>query len=95
MMRLIWEESPTQPFWLVASIKAYIPLAGFSPSTILSLLPMKSFHSFLALCLILLTFTLSSCELAGDIFKAGAWSAVIGIFLVVLLVGFIIRKMRG
>jgi hypothetical protein len=56
---------------------------------------MKPFHSFLALCLILLTFTLSSCELAGDIFKAGAWTAIIGIFLVVLLVGFIIRKMRG
>ena len=56
---------------------------------------MKGFSSFFALCLVLLTFTLSSCELAGDIFKAGAWTAIIGIFVVVLLVGFIIRKMRG
>ncbi|SHJ39884.1 hypothetical protein SAMN02745146_3033 [Hymenobacter daecheongensis DSM 21074] len=56
---------------------------------------MKRFQSFFALCLVLLTFSLSSCELAGDIFKAGAWTAVIGIVLVVLLVGFIIRKMRG
>ena len=27
--------------------------------------------------LVLLTFTLSSCELIGDIFKAGMWTAVI------------------
>ncbi|GAA3919817.1 hypothetical protein GCM10022406_02830 [Hymenobacter algoricola] len=67
----------------------------FLLSTLWSLPAMTRFQPFFALCLILLTFTLSSCELAGDIFKAGAWSAVIGIFLVVLLVGFIIRKMRG
>ncbi|GAA4003065.1 hypothetical protein GCM10022408_13230 [Hymenobacter fastidiosus] len=62
--------------------------------TISSLPAMKRFSSFFTLCFILLTFSLSSCELAGDIFKAGAWTAVIGIVLVVLLVGFIIRKIR-
>lgn len=56
---------------------------------------MKNYRLFLPLCLILLTFSLSGCELAGDIFKAGIWTALIGVVIVVLLVGFIIRRMRG
>jgi hypothetical protein len=56
---------------------------------------MKNYRLLLPFCLILLTFSLSSCELAGDIFKAGAWTALIGVVVVVLLVGFLIRKMRG
>lgn len=55
---------------------------------------MKNYRQLLPFFVILLMFSLSSCELAGDIFKAGAWSALIGVFLVVLLVGFLIRKMR-
>lgn len=38
---------------------------------------------------------LSGCELAGDIFKAGAYTAIIGIVLVVVLVFWIISKMRS
>lgn len=45
--------------------------------------------------LVLLTFSLSSCDAIGTIFKAGAWTGIIGIFLVVLLLWFIVRKMRG
>ena len=56
---------------------------------------MKDFRFLLAFSLILLTFSLSSCEAIGDIFKAGAWTAVVGIFLVVLLIWFLVRKMRG
>ena len=48
-----------------------------------------------AVLLVLLTFSLSSCDAIGTIFKAGAWTAMIGIFLVVLLLWFIVRKMRG
>lgn len=56
---------------------------------------MKNLRFLLAFTLLFLTFSLSSCEAIGDIFKAGAWTAVIGIFLAVLLVSFIVRKMRG
>ncbi|WP_188811507.1 hypothetical protein [Hymenobacter cavernae] len=56
---------------------------------------MKNARFLLVFSLILLTFSLSSCEAIGDIFKAGAWTAVIGIFLVVLLISFLVRKMRG
>ena len=45
--------------------------------------------------LVLLTLTLSSCELVGDIFEAGMWTAVIIIVLVVLLIGWLVRKFRG
>ncbi len=55
---------------------------------------MKTFRLPLFLCLLLLTFSMSSCEAIGDIFKAGAWTAVIGIFLVVLLLWWIVGKMR-
>ena len=56
---------------------------------------MKDFRFVLVFVLIFLTLSLSSCEAIGDIFKAGAWTAVIGIFLVVLLIWFLVRKMRG
>ncbi len=48
-----------------------------------------------AVLLVLLTFSLSSCDAIGTIFKAGAWTALIGVFLIVLLLWFIVRKMRG
>ncbi|PJJ53130.1 hypothetical protein [Hymenobacter chitinivorans] len=50
---------------------------------------------FLPVFLVLLTFSLSGCEVVGDIFKAGMWTGLIGVVLVVLLVLFLIRKMRG
>ncbi|MBD2766976.1 hypothetical protein IC235_03600 [Hymenobacter sp. BT664] len=39
--------------------------------------------------------TLTGCEAIGTIFKAGAYTAIIGIFLVVALLWFIVSKMRG
>jgi len=42
--------------------------------------------------LVLLTFTMSSCEAIGDIFKAGMWTAVIIIVVVVLIIIWIFRK---
>ncbi len=39
--------------------------------------------------------TLSSCAAIGDIFKAGAWVGIIGVFLVVALVWWLVTKMGG
>ena len=36
---------------------------------------------FLAALMVLLTFSLSSCDAIGTIFKAGAWTGIIGVFL--------------
>lgn len=38
---------------------------------------------------------LSSCQAIGDIFKAGAWTAIIGIIIVVAIIFWIISKVRG
>lgn len=44
--------------------------------------------------LMLLTLTLSSCEVVGDIFEAGMWTALIIIVVVVLLIVWLFRKIR-
>ena len=56
---------------------------------------MKSFRFPLFLLLGLLTFSLSSCDAIAGIFKAGAYTGIIGVVLVVALVLFLISKMRG
>jgi len=55
---------------------------------------MKNIRTYYLLFFILLTFTLSSCELIGDIFEAGMWTALIIIVLIVLLVTWLFRKIR-
>lgn len=52
----------------------------------------KVFFS-LATVIILMT-TLSSCAAIGGIFKAGIWTGVIGIALVVFLIIFLISRSR-
>jgi hypothetical protein len=44
--------------------------------------------------LVLFTFSLSSCDAIGSIFKAGAYTGIIAVFLVVLLLWFLVNKMR-
>ena len=39
--------------------------------------------------------TFSSCEAIGDIFKAGAWTAIIGIIIVVAIIFWIVSKVGG
>lgn len=56
---------------------------------------MKNLKAYFAVMLLLLTFTLSSCEIIGDIFKAGMWTALIGIVLFVLLIMWLLRAIRG
>ena len=48
---------------------------------------------FLLLGVIAITF--SSCQAIGDIFKAGAWTAIIGIVIVVALIFWIVSKIGG
>lgn len=47
------------------------------------------------LFLLLMMFTLTSCELIGDIFSAGFYTALFLVFLVVAIIIFIVMKMRG
>lgn len=49
--------------------------------------------SIAAILCILIT-TLSSCEAIGSIFKAGIWTGVIGIALVVFLILYLIGRSR-
>lgn len=48
----------------------------------------------LAVLFALLTFSLSSCDAIGTIFKAGAWTGIIGVFLIALLLWFVITRIR-
>ncbi len=49
---------------------------------------------FLAALALLLSFALSGCDAIGTIFKAGAWTGVIGVFLIVVLLWFVITRIR-
>lgn len=45
--------------------------------------------------LVLVAMTLSGCDLAVGIFKAGAWTGVIALVLIIAIVGVIAAKIRG
>ncbi len=51
-------------------------------------------YSHLSLFLIAMVFTLSSCELVGDIFEAGFWAAIIVIVIVIAIIIWIINRFR-
>jgi hypothetical protein len=50
--------------------------------------------SSLVILLVALSMTLTSCELVGDIFKAGAYTAIFGIILVVVLIIWLVSRFR-
>lgn len=56
---------------------------------------MKIKHFPFVILWLLMMVSLSGCELAGDIFEAGAWVGIIIVVLIIVLVGWIIKKMRG
>ncbi len=56
---------------------------------------MKSFSYYFSVLLLLLTLTVTGCEVIGDIFQAGMWTAIILIVLIVLFILWIVRKVRG
>ena len=49
----------------------------------------------LFLFLAMLATSLTGCAAIGDIFKAGAYTGIIAVFIVVALLFFIVNKMRG
>lgn len=55
---------------------------------------MRKLSFSLATVMIILMTTLTSCEAIGGIFKAGMWTGVIGIALVVFLVIYLISRSR-
>ena len=55
---------------------------------------MKKLSFSLATVMIILMTSLSGCSAIGGIFKAGMWTGVIGIALVVFLVIFLISRSR-
>lgn len=45
--------------------------------------------------LLLLTLSLSSCSVIGDIFEAGAWTGIIGLVLGIALVIWLVSRLFG
>ena len=45
--------------------------------------------------LVLVAMTASGCELAGGIFKAGAWVGALAVILVIAIAGVAAAKIRG
>ncbi len=45
--------------------------------------------------MLIMSMTLSSCDVIGDIFQAGMWTAVIIIVIVIALIMWLLRKLRG
>jgi hypothetical protein len=54
---------------------------------------MKKYNQ-LSILLLAMVITLSSCELVGDIFKAGFWTAIILIVVVIAIIIWIINRFR-
>lgn len=55
---------------------------------------MNNIRAYLSVLFVLMAVTLSSCELIGDIFEAGMWTALIIIVLIVALVGWLFSRFR-
>ncbi|MGV3538509.1 MAG: hypothetical protein ACO1OQ_01785 [Rufibacter sp.] len=55
---------------------------------------MKNLQGYFFALMLLLTLSLSSCELVGDIFEAGMWTALIIIVLIIFLITWLFRKIR-
>ena len=71
-----------------------LALLGIS-FTLLSLNAMNASRISLFVFLLALSTTLTSCDAIGSIFKAGAYTGIIAVFIIVFLLWFIVRKMRG
>ncbi|WP_205500243.1 hypothetical protein [Rufibacter psychrotolerans] len=55
---------------------------------------MKNLQAYFFSLMLVLTLSLSSCDVIGGIFKAGMWTAVIIIVIVVLLILWLLRRIR-
>lgn len=55
---------------------------------------MKKFNYPILSALLLFAFTLSSCEIVGDIFQAGIWVGLILVVIVIVIIVWIFNKFR-
>ncbi len=60
-------------------------------------MPMKTLSRFfpMAIVALLLTLSLTSCDAIGSIFKAGAYTGIIGIVVVVAVIIWVVSKVFG
>ena len=56
---------------------------------------MKNLKPILSLLIVLISFTMSSCELLGDVMEFTMWTTLIVVGIVILLIMWIVRKIRG
>ena len=54
----------------------------------------KQMKQLIALVILFMMFTLTGCELVGDIFSAGFYTGLLLVFLVIAIIVFIIARMR-
>ena len=90
-------EGSTQPFASGNSKRAQDRAGGRGASflSFLISLPMTTSRLSLFLVLAMLATTLTGCELAGDLVKGGIWIGVVGVFIVVALIFWLVTKMGG
>ncbi|MFD1467773.1 hypothetical protein ACFQ48_06030 [Hymenobacter caeli] len=56
---------------------------------------MRSLRLSVFLLVGVLAFSLSSCAAIGEIFKAGAYTGIIGVVIVVAIIIFVVSKISG
>jgi hypothetical protein len=56
---------------------------------------MRKIGYFNIVALVLMLFTMTSCDVIVGIFEAGMWVGIIGLVLVISLIFWIFGKMRG
>ena len=52
-------------------------------------------NSLCVLLFVMISISLTSCQLVGDIFKAGVWVGIIAVAAVIGLIIFLISKLSG
>jgi hypothetical protein len=52
-------------------------------------------NSLYVLLFVMTSMSLASCELVGDIFKAGVWVGILAVAAVIALIIFLISKLSG
>jgi hypothetical protein len=52
-------------------------------------------NSFYVLLFVMISISLTSCQVVGDIFKAGVWVGILAVAAVIGLIIFLISKLSG
>lgn len=56
---------------------------------------MKKATFLISLCIVLISIVLPGCQAIGDIFKAGVWSGIIIVVLIIALILYFINRGRN